>query len=47
MAKQRDIFLRSEGDAWFSRNEQAVREQKLPDEDPTLQEILGFVPAGN
>lgn len=46
MAKQRDIFLRSEGDAWFSRNEQAVREQKLPDEDPILQEILGFVPAG-
>ena len=40
MTKQRDIFLESEGDAWFSRNEQAVREKKLPDKDPVLQEIL-------
>jgi hypothetical protein len=38
--KQKDIFLQSEGDAWFARNQQGVASHKLPDDDPLLREIL-------
>ena len=38
--KQKEIFLQSEGDAWFTRNQQAVAARKLPDDDPLLCEIL-------
>lgn len=37
---QKDIFLQSEGDAWFTRNQQALATRKLPDADPLLCEIL-------
>ena len=37
--KQKEIFLSSEGDAWFSRNERSVKDRKLPDDDPILNEI--------
>ena len=38
--KQKEIFLHSEGDAWFTRNQQDVANRKLPDDDPLLREIL-------
>ncbi|MFZ4536857.1 hypothetical protein [Propionivibrio sp.] len=38
--KQKDIFLQSEGDAWFARNQQGIAIRKLPDDDPLLCEIL-------
>lgn len=42
--KQKEIFLQSEGDAWFSRNKQGVAGRKLPDDDALLREILEFLP---
>ena len=38
--KQKEIFLQSEGDAWFIRNQYAVATRKLPDDDPLLSEII-------
>ena len=38
--RQKDIFLNSEGDAWFSRNQQALAERIMPDEDLLICEIL-------
>ena len=38
--KQKEIFLQSEGDAWFIRNQQGVATRKLPDDDLILREIL-------
>lgn len=38
--KQKEIFLQSEGNAWFTRNQQGVAARKLPDDDPLLREIL-------
>ena len=38
--KQKEIFLKSEGDAWFARNKQTVASRKLPDDDPLLIEII-------
>lgn len=43
--KQKDIFLKSEGDAWFSRNQKSISEKKLPDDDFILTEILEILPA--
>ena len=43
--KQKEIFLQSEGDAWFTRNQQGVAGRKLPDNDALLQEIIDFLPA--
>lgn len=40
--RQKDIFLCSEGDAWFSRNRQATSSRKLPDDDILIQEILSI-----
>ena len=37
---QKDIFLKSEGDAWFSRNQQTLADQKLPEDDSLLSEII-------
>lgn len=42
--KQKDIFLQSEGDAWFRRNQQGVAARKLPDDDVLLKELLDFQP---
>jgi ubiquinone/menaquinone biosynthesis C-methylase UbiE len=42
--KQRDIFLQSEGDAWFFRNQQSISARKLPDDDVLLREVLDFLP---
>lgn len=42
--KQKEIFLQSEGDAWHSRNHQALVQRKLPDGDPVLRELLEFLP---
>lgn len=44
--KQKEIFLQSEGDAWFARNQQGVATRKLPDDDALLQELL-YIPAIN
>jgi ubiquinone/menaquinone biosynthesis C-methylase UbiE len=37
--KQRDIFLQSEGNAWFKRNAVAAPTRGLPESDPLLAEI--------
>ena len=42
--KQKEIFLESEGDAWFSRNQQRVAARRLPDDDALLRELLEFLP---
>jgi ubiquinone/menaquinone biosynthesis C-methylase UbiE len=42
--KQKEIFLQSEGDAWFTRNQQGVAIRKLPDDDAVLKELLDFLP---
>ena len=44
--KQKDIFLQTEGDAWFSRNRLTVTGRKLPGDDALLQEILDVRPTG-
>ena len=44
--KQKDVFLRSEGDAWFSRNQKCVAARILPEGDPLLPEMLDFLPKG-
>lgn len=40
--RQRDVFLESEGDAWFSRNVGALGARNLPDSDSVLIEILAL-----
>lgn len=42
--KQKEIFLQSEGDAWFTRNRQGVAGRKLPDDDALLRELLDLPP---
>lgn len=42
--KQRDVFLESEGDAWFQRNSAAVDTPYDPEADLLLAEILALVP---
>lgn len=37
---QKKMFLESEGDLWFSRNQLSVEKRKLPDDDVILQEVL-------
>lgn len=41
--KQKEIFLKSEGDAWFTRNQLSVANRKLPDDDAVLREILDIL----
>ncbi len=41
--KQKEIFLQSEGDAWFNRNQHVVAGRKLPDDDPVLREVLDLL----
>ena len=43
--KQKEIFLQSEGDAWFKRNNQAVLARNLPDDDALLRELLDLLPS--
>jgi len=40
--KQKNVFLESEGDAWYERNVSALNLRKLPEEDPLLLEILNL-----
>ena len=42
--KQKEIFLQSEGNAWFTRNHLSVAGRKLPDDDALLRELLDFLP---
>ena len=42
--KQKEIFLQSEGDAWFTRNQQRVAGRKLPDDDALLRELIDLFP---
>lgn len=42
--KQKEIFLQSEGNAWFARNQQEVSMLILPDDDTLLREIIDFIP---
>jgi SAM-dependent methyltransferase len=41
--KQKEIFLQSEGDAWFSRNEKSLATRQLPRDDILLIEILDIL----
>lgn len=43
--KQKEIFMNSEGDAWFARNKETVASRKLPESDPLLCEILEIYPS--
>ncbi len=38
--KQKDIFLQSEGDAWFGRNISSLNNRQLPDADPLLTMLI-------
>ena len=40
--KQKDIFLESEGDAWFARNRSDVGRRKLPEDDLVLRELVAL-----
>jgi ubiquinone/menaquinone biosynthesis C-methylase UbiE len=40
--KQKNIFLESEGNAWFERNAKLVASRKLPESDSLLVEILSL-----
>lgn len=40
--KQKDIFLAGEGNAWFTRNADALAKQRLPGSDPLLVELLSL-----
>jgi len=42
--KQRDVFLKSEGDAWFKRNSGRADTRYDPDSDLLLTEILALSP---
>ena len=42
--KQRDVFLESEGNAWFARNARSLEARQLPEADPVLVELLGISP---
>jgi SAM-dependent methyltransferase len=44
--KQKEIFLQSEGDAWFTRNRKVVAGRNLPNDDALLRELLDL-PLGN
>lgn len=44
--KQKDIFLNTEGDAWYRRNKDSVAARRLPDEDPLLMELIPLLPPG-
>ena len=40
MSAQKNTFLKSEGDSWFNRNQKALSERSLPDQDRLLLELL-------
>jgi ubiquinone/menaquinone biosynthesis C-methylase UbiE len=42
--KQKDIFLKTEGNAWFDRNLSALQSRCLPGDDPLLMELLAIIP---
>lgn len=42
--KQRDVFLQSEGDAWFRRNRSGDVAQGFPRSDPLLTELVELAP---
>jgi ubiquinone/menaquinone biosynthesis C-methylase UbiE len=44
--KQKEIFLQSEGDEWFARNQGRVAARKLPDDDPILRKVLELPAVG-
>jgi ubiquinone/menaquinone biosynthesis C-methylase UbiE len=45
MEKQRDVFMDSEGDAWYQRNQRALAARRLPDDDPVLMELIPLIEA--
>lgn len=45
--KQKDIFLKSEGNAWYARNKKVVASSKLPENDALLKELIDFFPKSN
>jgi SAM-dependent methyltransferase len=45
MTKQRDIFMESEGDAWYQRNQRVLQARGLPEDDPVLMELIPLIEA--
>lgn len=44
VSKQKEVFLSSEGDAWFDRNHQAIQNQEFGIEDPIIAAIQRCLP---
>jgi len=42
MTKQKQIFLESEGDAWYRRNREALASRSIGADDPIIAELLGI-----
>lgn len=45
--RQKDIFLATEGDAWFARNRDALAQRRLPDDDAVLRELIDLPEASS
>ena len=43
---QKEVFLKSEGDSWFNRNKEALKNKNL-NEDPLFREIIAFSTKSN
>jgi len=43
--KQKEIFLKSEGNAWFNRNKDKLDKRKFPDDDSLLMEYMELLPS--
>jgi hypothetical protein len=39
MTSQKDIFLKREADAWFERNQQAIKAQEFNSHSPIITEL--------
>jgi hypothetical protein len=39
MSSQKEIFLKSEADAWFERNHQAILSREFNDKSPIISEL--------
>lgn len=42
MTKQKEIFLQTEGNTWFIRNNKAIATRKLPNDNDLLREVLAL-----
>ena len=40
---QKDVFLESETDEWYSRNQVAIKSKILPDKDPKVWRAVSVI----